>query len=649
MVKARGSMIEMKANVRRKRLWVALLVTFWLAVGLAIPFLVSFQGEEIRIDDIAVVAAPRDTYDVVAPIAIDPMARTSVTAGRLALGSAKGQMLTAEASADLIQSGEAMLVLDRGEVVLGDVVTSVAPVAFAGGGDGDAPLVAALKSGSFKALAIRNGTIVVSLPGGHLERFKQAKVQLVPDGAGAVSVKGEGFWRGQRSKFVLRSERPDAEGRLPVTFKLQASLIDVNFEGRLDRSATPSLTGAATLAIKNVERLVNALGQSWPIGRLVQTLSIKGPVRWQSETLAFDKAAVTIDGNEARGTLGLKVVADGEGVLTGTLAFDTLDVGAYLPRGSVMRDRRALQWWRQLADSLSGQSTPPVDADIRVSADKVVSGDQEFGAAAATISMKDGRLAADVAEINLLEGRATGQFSVDFNRFIPAIRARGRLDGIRAGKWLQSVTGVPVVDGVARVKADLVSHGIDPMRIAAELRGRFDFQMEKGATIALALDEIRAGVTSDEPQPVADILDRAWSGTTRLQSFSGVAVVSDGVAHLRTSLADHPKGKAQLAGRIDLIGKGYDLRLLTTDGGGPAVKVSKSAIAQPAAAGSGVREKRRGIERRPPEILKARLLKLRREAYDPSARVSLHPLVGRLEGLQRHLEISADTMGRDGF
>ena len=645
-------MIEMKANVRRKRLWVAALVAFWLVVGLAVPFLVSFQGEEIRLDDIAVVAAPRDTYDVVAPIAIDPMARTSVTAGRLALGSPKGQALTAKASADLIESGGAMLVLDRGEVVLDHANTSVAPIAFAGGGDGDAPLVAALKSGSFKALAIRDGTIVVSLPGGHLERFKQARVQLSPDGSGGVSVKGEGFWRGQRSKFALRSERPDAKGRLPLTFKLQASLIDVNFDGLLNQGETLSLAGAANLAIKNVERLVNALGQSWPIGRLVQTLSIKGPVRWQSETLTFDKAAVTIDGNEARGTVGLKAAADGQSVLTGTLAFDTLDVATYLPRGPVMRNTRALQWWRQLADSLSGQLTPPVDADIRISADKVVSGSQELGAAAATIAMKDGRLAADVAEINLLEGRATGQVSVNFNRFIPAIRVRGRLDGIRAGKWLQSVTGVPVVDGVARVKADLVSHGVDPMRIAAELRGRFEFEMDKGATIALALDEIRAGVTSDEPQPVADILDRARAGTTRVQSFDGVAVVSDGVAHLRTSLANHPKGKVQLAGRIDLIGKAYDLRLLTTDGGSPLVQAAsqrQTAVGQPAVAMPGYRKKRRGIQRRKPEILKARLLTLRREAYDPSARVSLHPLVGRLGGLQRHLEISADTMGRDGF
>ncbi len=642
-------MIEMKANVRRKRLWVASLVTFWLAVGLAIPFLVSFQGEEIRLDDIAVVAAPRDTYDVVAPIAIDPMARTSVTAGRLALGSPKGQTLTAQASAELIESGQAMLVLDRGEVVLGEVITSVAPIALAGGEDGDAPLVAALKSGSFKALAIRNGTIVVRLPGGHLERFTQAMVQLVPDGAGAVSVKGEGFWRGQRSKFVLRSERPDEEGRLPLTFKLQASLIDVTFEGRLDHAEASSLEGAATLSIKNVERLVNALGQSWPIGGLVQTLAIEGPVRWQAETLAFDKAAVMIDGNEARGTLGLKVVADSKGVLTGTLAFDRLDVAAYLPRGPVMRDSRALEWWRQLANSLSGQSTPPVDADIRISAAKVVSGDQEFGAAAATVALKDGRLAADVAEINLLEGRAMGQVSVDFNRFIPAIRLRGKLEGIRAGKWLRSVTGVPVVDGVARIKADLVSFGVDPMRIAGELRGRCEFQMENGATIALALDEIRAGVTSDEPQPVADILARARSGTTRVDSFEGIAVISDGVAQLRTSLADHPKGKVQLAGRVDLIGKAYDLRLLTTDDAGPTASAAKAAGVQPASAKRRERGKRRTSEGAPPEILRARLLTLRREPYDASGRVSLQALVGQIEGLQRHLETGTDVVGRDGF
>ena len=311
---------------------------------------------------------------------------------------------------------------------------------------------------------------------------------------------------------------------------------------------------------------------------------------------------------------------------------------AYLPRGPVMRDSRALEWWRQLANSLSGQSTPPVDADIRISAAKVVSGDEEFGAAAATVALKDGRLAADVAEINLLEGRAMGQVSVDFNRFIPAIRLRGKLEGIRAGKWLRSVTGVPVVDGVARIKADLVSFGVDPMRIAGELRGRCEFQMENGATIALALDEIRVA-------PAANL----FQAPARVDSFEGIAVISDGVAQLRTSLADHPKGKVQLAGRVDLIGKAYDLRLLTTDDAGPTASAAKAAGVQLAFAKRRERGKRRTSEGAPPEILRARLLTLRREPYDASGRVSLQALVGQIEGLQRHLETGTDVVGRDGF
>lgn len=642
-------MIEMKANVRRRRLWATLLVVFWLGVGLAVPFLVSFQGEEIRFDDITVLAAPRDTFDVSAPIALDHLLHTHVTAGRLALGSSKGQTSSARASAKLIESGDAMLILDRGEIVLGETMTSMAPVARSGGRDVDAPIVTALKTGSFKFLAIRNGTIIVRLPGGHVERLTQAQVQLVPESSDAVNVKGEGFWRGQRSKFTLRSESADGEGRLPLEFSLQASLLNMSFDGRLNLGETTSLVGAATLAVTDVERLTNALRRSWPIGPVVQEVHVKGPVRWQSDMLAFDKAIVSINGNDARGTLGLKTTASGRGVLTGTLAFDTFDIAASVPREATIRGSQAWQWWRKLAASLSGKSMPPVDADIRFSAAKVVSGEQEFGAAAATIAVKDGRLAADVAEVNLLEGRATGQLSVDFNRFIPAIRLRGQLDGIPSGKWFEAFWGAPVIDGQARVEADLTSYGLDPARIAAQLSGRCELIMDKGARIALALDALRTGVTSDEPQPVADIMMRAKSGMTRVEPFRAIAVFADGVAQLRSSLAYHPKGMIQIAGRFDLLDKAYDLRLLTTDGGRSPIEAVPAAAGAKATAKPMEAALQTNAELRSTAILRGRLLTVRRETFASSTQVSLHPIAGMIDGLQRRLEIGDDAIGRDGF
>ncbi len=645
-LRPRGALIDMTSKVGRKRLWLTGAIAFWLGIAVAVPLLISLRGEEIRFDDIGVVAAPRDTFHVAAPITIDPLSGTAVTAGRLALGSPQSKAMSAKASAALIASGKAMLILDRGELVLGQAQAGEHQSAVSG--DDNAPLVAALKTGSFKALAVRDGKLILHLPGGRVERLSRANVQLVPDGEGAVSVKGEGFWRGQRSKFTLRSEAPGADKRAPLAFTLKASLVDVSFDGYLDSGDAPKLSGDATLAIADVERLVNALGRSWAIGPIVRDVSVKGPFRWQADTLAFDKAVVSIDGNDARGTLGLKTDAEGQSVVTGTLAFDTLDVASYLPTSPVSRDIAEWQWWRKLAASLSGESTPAVDADIRLSAEELVSGEHVFGAAAATIAMKDGRLAADVAEINLLDGRATGQVSIDFNRFIPVIRMRGQLDGIRSGKWLKAVTGTAIVDGVARVKADLIANGADPARIASDMRGRFDIEMAKGATIAVALDDLRTRVTSDEPEPMSSILERARAGTTQIEPFSAVAVIGDGAAQFCSSLADHPKGKVQFAGRFDLVGRDYELRLLATDGPGRVVKaggartdlrrVAHADTSGGAAVSAQV------------ELVKGRLLTVRRQRLEDEQRVSLQPLAGSLESLSRRLELMREeTIGRDRF
>jgi len=640
-----GAKIDMTSKVGRKWFWVAGIAIFWLCIGLAVPLLISFRGEDIRFDNIGVVAAPRDTFHVAAPISIDPVSRAYVTAGRLALGSPQGQPVTAKASADLIASGRAMLVLDRGELVLGQA----APKALRDvpGGDDAAPLVTALKSGSFKALGVRDGKLILHLPGGQVERLSRANVQLVPDGDGAVTVKGEGFWRGQRSKFTLRSEVPGADKKVPIAFTLKASLLEASFEGHLESGDAPALMGKASLEIKGVERFVNALGRSWAIGPAVRELSIEGPFRWQAGMLAFDKAVVGIDGNAAQGTLGLKTTGEGQGVVTGTLAFDELDVASYLPQRPVSRDFGAWQWWRKLAASLSGESTPPVDADIRLSAAKLVSGDHVFGAAAATIAMKGGRLAADVAEINLLDGRATGQVSVDFNRFIPVMRLRGQLDGIRSGKWFKALTGVAMVDGVARIRADIVANGTDPTRIASDMRGRFDIDMAKGATIGVAVDELRTRVTSDEPEPMTRILERARAGTTQIEPFTAVAVISDGAAHFRSTIADYSKGKVQFAGRFDLVGREYDLRLLTTDGPGREVKAGGTRTGAKRLAATNVSASMDSLPE--VEIVAARLLTVRRHKFDDTQKISLQPLSGSIEGLQVRLDTGEDTSGQTRF
>ena len=630
----------MKSRAGKRKLWVGIIAAFWLSVGLAVPLLISFQGDEVQFDSSNVVAAPRDTFHVAEPIPIDVLARAVVSSGRLAIGTPRGEELTAEETAKLLASGSAMLVLDRGEVAIGQLLTGPGRRSVVD----HAPLVAALKSGSFKALAIRNGTLVVTLPGGQSERLTQANAQVVPDTSGAVVVRGEGFWRGQRSQFSLHSEEPDSDGRLEVNFVLKASLIDASFEGTVVFADQPSFSGTANVDIKNAERLANALGRSWPIGTRVQSVAITGPFEWQNEAMVFDKARFAIDGNEALGTLSL-VTGENRGVVSGTLAFETLDIAGYLPRGPTARDVAAWQWWDKLSSSLSGQSTPAVDADLRLSAGKLVAGDHVLGTAAATIALKDGRLAADVAEISFGKGRATGQLSIDFNRFIPAIRMRGQLEGIAAGDWFKALAGSAFVNGIARVKADVMANGADPTRIASDLKGRVELEMDQGVTVAIALDGLKPEVTANAPEPASEIVKRALAGTTRLGPVKATALIGDGVVELRSPLLAYGRGQAQLAARFDLLDRTYDVRVLALDGAAP---VAAKAVRLPADTGFPFdAQAEAGRELR--YIRNARLLSLNGIDADKPPAISLHPMSGYLRRLQNGLDLNVDITRRNGF
>jgi hypothetical protein len=96
------------------------------------------------------------------------------------------------------------------------------------------------------------------------------------------------------------------------------------------------------------------------------------------------------------------------------------------------------------------------------------------------------------------------------------------------------------------------------------------------------------------------------------------------------------------------VGRDYELRLLATDGPGRVVKaggartdlrrVADAETSGGAAVSAQV------------EIVKARLLTVRRQRLKDEQRISLQPLAGSLESLSRRLELMREeTVGRDRF
>jgi uncharacterized protein involved in outer membrane biogenesis len=365
-------------------------------------------------------------------------------------------------------------------------------------------------------------------------------------------------------------------------------------------------------------------------------------MRWQKETVAFDEATVKVGDNEAKGTVSVNTSSTGKALISSTLAFDRLDIAPYLPVSSTDHTPLAWNWWSKLATTLSPPSAPHINADIRLSTKTLSSGDVEFGPAAATVSMKDGKLSADVAEIALNSGRATGQISIDFNRYIPKLKLRGQLEEVASGKLTAALAGHRYIEGQGRLIADLSSSGISVPEILSDLRGRIEFAIPETGTVGLSISEIDTGKPGAKPRSAKEVLARAIKGSTQVTNFEAVLQIKDGVAEIAKASAGHAAGSLKMGGTYDLVNQRYNLRILALNGI-KKIAAEKSAGQQPPA------KKAPAPVPAQSEAPRATLLSVKTEKRDQPATIQIRALSGTLPELERHLDPQVTRRERRGL
>ena len=542
---------------KRRKLAVFAAVVVSMVAGLAAPLLFDFDGDEFQFENTGVVAAPRDSFAISRPIVLDTITGTHLTAGRLSIVLPKNkETLTGEQSAKLLEAGEAVLLLDSGELVVGATAPKVAPDA----ADRQAPLVRAIDAHRYKAMALRGTSLVLTLPDGRNERIARAEGRIVPGRNGALQASGRGYWRGQRVKFEFKADEIGANGQLPIEVSFSATLLDATFKGRVATGLSRTITGEASVRVHLVEKFANALGVAWPVGNSLKSVTVSGPLRWEKSTLTFDQTSVVVDRNKAEGTLSINSAADRANI-SGTLAFEQLDVDSYV---RFPRESRPIlaSLWAGLSSVLQGRSQPHLDVDLRLSAKSLVIKEQSLGPAAATISMKKGRLSADVAEIVLPDdGRATGQVSLDFNRFLPKLSVRGKLDGVSSGPLLAALFGSPMLAGRARVVADLRASGTTLKQIVSDLTGRIELSLPETSVLSLSLVDLKHKEGGATRPSVDDTLARVLKGHTKLSQAEIFLSLANGKVASRGSRALFSGGQAHLFGSFDLVRRHFDLRM----------------------------------------------------------------------------------------
>jgi AsmA protein len=211
-----------------------------------------------------------------------------------------------------------------------------------------------------------------------------------------------------------------------------------------------------------------------------------------------------------------------------------------------------------------------IDADFRISSDSLTLPATTIGRSAATVSLRDGKMLADIAELEFEDGtRGGGQIRIDMSGANPNYGMQAKFEAADVARPAQLIFGHPTVQGRGAITVDLNATGNTGESLLQSLDGKLYVTLLEAGRVGLDINKLAA----PESQPLS-------TGTWREVSTQAISVdkldarftVSKGV--FRTEAAEAVSGERALraSGTISLPERSLDMQLAVGDVTKPAAE-----------------------------------------------------------------------------
>jgi AsmA protein len=512
-------------------------------VGL--PVAVNFGLAPDTVSSLVVQAGPRDAILITTPVRLSMVPDIVLESGLI---------YDADATANRAKPAPARIILDAPLLTVaasaGQLVSGDAP-------EDELPLVLSqLAALTFDKLTVRRGSLVIASIGVARSALTDVTAEVVSNNKGGYSAKGSAIYRGSRVRFDITWSRPadpKSAHQVPIKLSVTAPALDASVEGKLLVAEGLRLLGSADVSVHTLQQLAQWFGIRVASSVELKDVKLKGSLDWHAGTLTFSRASVSADGNEATGSLAV-ATSSPLPAIDATLAFQSLDLSRYsAPAPSV-----ASLWplgFGSPEDDVASPLLSSFDADLRMSAAKLTLPHVQTGRAAATISLKKGRLLADVAELEIEGGNFGGQVTADATGSVQRYSVRGKFENIDAGRGFSEMLQRNPLQGRANVAIDLSGSGGTVSDVLASLTGKLSLSLTEGGRLGLDLRALRYAAQRSTVTGWA----AAGKGQTPLEHLDARLAVHNGIVMAEQlqarggGLAIGGTGNANLAGRtLDL-------------------------------------------------------------------------------------------------
>lgn len=524
---------------RRRPFALALAALTWLAFGLSAPILFNSFNSSMPIDDASVVAAGIDNHLFHAPIILEHRTGLAVRSGQLSFAARTGEQPTPEQVSAMLRAGSGKLSLTRSFMQIGTPASGEVRDS-----EATTPILRSLMALSFETLAIKESSIEVRLPSGQSERLSEVDVLVTPRRGSQIAAQGSALWRGQRVTIdATVAAAADSKDHYQLKLRLKSPLLDTTFDGRITRSDGLHLTGQSQSAVPDLRRLAREFGLGWQPGPGLRDVKVNGQLAWADKNMAFESVQVETDGHRATGAFSIRSGAK-RPLLSGTLDFAALDIAKYFkietsrpsaapgaaaasPRSSWSAD--AL--WSRAENLLRLPLAQAIDVDLRVSANDVRYHTHRFGRSATSVALRNGKLQAQIAELEIGKGTGTGQLSANFNGGLPRFSLQARLDGIDIGSLAEILATRRFLQGTGTALFDLKAEGSTLAEVREALTGTAEISIGSDARLAIDLAQLWSAPTDMDKAAQSRLLRAAQRGVLALDQVEAECAIAGYSVH----------------------------------------------------------------------------------------------------------------------
>ena len=368
-----------------------------------------------------------------------------------------------------------------------------------------------------------------------------------------AAVNATGIWRGEPIAIALFLEAPAsllAGASAPVNVSFQAAPLTLTFNGSAQLAERTRLNGALAWSSPSLRRTLEWSEAQITPGAAIGAVSVKGRLDGGMDRMKVENAEISLGGNAGVGALEV-TLAGAVPSISGTLAFDTLDIGSFLSAFAAPGTTDGTEP-RMFDLSFSDQ----INLDLRLSAARATGGPASLTDIAATAQVRRGLAAFDISDATAFGGSVQAGFRVDRKPEGDVGEMRISATDVDVGAvaaaagWKKSA---PKARGSlsAVVKSPVAAWSALPMTISGTLNGKLGAGSIDGIDLAALLRH--------DPGKGFLALSEISGGSIGFERAEFKATLLGGAARLDIASAQTAKELLTLAGIVSYAGRSLAL------------------------------------------------------------------------------------------